>query len=236
MVYLKHFIIILTIGLVCFGQLYASPIKDSMTKTIESTVGNKFAPAEKWECDINGNMLDWVQGKIPKLKLVGTNVKYDKMSLRKIDIFMTKIKFDLLKKRLKSCETATFTAEITDKEMTSLIKENISAIEKPIISSKNGLIQIQGQYKINKIKINFALTSSLSVRNGKNFVLDIENMTVTNYNVKIPKWIQNKIVNSINPVYTFPENKIGLFVNSITPVNGYFSLSGSLDPEKVSKF
>ena len=207
------------------------PIKSRIEHEIVKAVSERFAPADSYKCRISGKLTDWLKGKVSRVELTGINVRYEGVTYSKLNVAVTNVVYNPVKKKITSCDTGTFTATISEKEVNALADGKLTALDTSEITIGKDSLTVSGKKKMLAVTVKASAEGNVSVKRGCELWFDTQKIDISGMSVKLPGWTKDRISKMINPVYTLDTSANGLFLTGASCSPGAVVVTGRISPD-----
>ncbi|MBO4548274.1 MAG: DUF2993 domain-containing protein [Abditibacteriota bacterium] len=228
----RVFVALLLTAVLCAVSLTGcDPVRSRIEHEIVKAVSERFAPADSYKCRISGKVTDWLKGKVSRVELTGVNVRYDDTTYSKLNISVTNVVYNPVKKRITSCDTGSFTAMISEKEVNRMAAGRITALDTADISIRKDSLIISGKKKVLGVTIKAEAEGNVGVKRGCELWFDTRRIDVSGMSLKLPEWTKERISRMVNPVYTLDNSANELFLTGAACSPGAITVTGRISPD-----
>ena len=204
--------------LICFVALGATgcnPIKTKIEHEICKAVSERFAPADSYKCRISGKTADWLRGRVSKVELTGSGVRYSGVCYDELRLTLTNISYNPVAKRITACDNGSFTAVLKENNLTDMVKDKLDSTENVILEITPGKLRVSGVKKVVGIRARAGAEGSLSIKKGCELWFSVDKIELPGLKLSVPGWTGEAISKQINPVYSIDPSKNGLTLTGI---------------------
>ena len=218
---------------IVIGVTGCNPIKAKIEKEICKAVNERFAPADSYKCRIYGKTTDWLRGKVSRIELIGSGVRYSDVRYDELRLILTNINYNPASKKITACDNGSFTAVLGEKNLTDMVTGRLDSVSNAAMEIGNGTIKVSGEKKVLGIKVKAGAEGALSVRKGSELWFDVRKIELPGIKVSVPDWTKDAISKQINPVYHLDPSQNGLHLTGVNCLNKRLVVEGIIKADTL---
>ena len=200
---------------------------------IAEALQQRLGPAKSYDVNITGSPMRLLKGKMERLDIVGKDVNLEKgIKLASLNVTVHDLVFDTKTQAIKHADKTSFSATITQSELTKYLHKNYPDVPELSVSLRDGNIDVSAKPTVAGVGVNVKTEADILVKDHHLLVLDLKKISAAG--VPAPEFARNYIETKVNPVFDSKDLGFNATVNSLKLAHGLISISGNLDLVQAS--
>ena len=208
----------------CSGGIIRPRVEDGIRDALPDYIG----PAKDYNVRCDGESTAMIGGLIKRLHIEGKDVQVDpNLLVSRLTVDMYEVHFNPTNRRLKSVESTSFEAVVTEKAVNRYIEKTRESESQLGVELQPGKILVRFVPNIGGLDVLIAVAGTLSVAEGNKLNFEADKASVAH--LPIPSLVANKVLDRVNPVLDMSAMKFPVTLSGISINKGSVSIKGAME-------
>jgi len=206
-------------------------IKNRIEKGIESCLPQIIGPASSYQVTVSGSTVKMLRHRLSRVYIKGEDVRLPNgLEVSRLDVCLNEVEFDPDKRIITDSAGATYSVELSEKELERYLKKTYPSIPGLGIDLKEGRMIARASPSLIGLTTTISAEASLGIDGQRKLVLDIKKINAAG--VPAPSFAREYIESKLNPVFDASELGYDATIDSVSIKPGYVTITGKLDLAK----